>query len=90
MNIRRLLENGTYELGVAHNFNIHGLGEVVCYFNKSGCESEFIEKLEVKLQNGTWKPLQKAFADRDIIPNNLSTEFDFPHSDTEREQGFYY
>lgn len=90
MNIRRLLENGTYELGVSHTFNTHGLGDVVCYFKKAGCESEFIEKLEVKLQDGSWKSMQQAFADKDIIPNNLSTEFDFPHSDTEREQGFYY
>lgn len=90
MRIRRKLDSGEYEYGGATNFNTHGVGEVVCYFKNTGCDLEYIDNLEVQLSNGEWKPMSKAFEDKDIIINNINTEFDEPHSDTEREQGFYY
>lgn len=88
MRVRKKLSDNKYLYGHSSSFNVHAVGEVVCYFDNDSCESEFISDLEVEISSGVWKSMQKAFADKDIIENNLNTAFDIPHSEVEREQGY--
>jgi hypothetical protein len=76
-------------LGEATDFNIHGLGEIVVYFDEGDCSSEFSREYEVQLTSGEWKDMRQAFLDRDIIPNDLNTSFRESRSDAERSQGWY-
>ena len=85
MKVHVISNNQSIE-GTASSFNTHSLDEVVVY-TESDCLSVPMSELEV-IVGSEWKPMQKAFKDRDIIPNNYNTCFDTPHSDEEKHQGF--
>ena len=63
--------------------------ERIVYFGDT-CDSEYIGNLQVKLGKCEYKSMEQAFKDKDIIPNNLNTEFDIPHSAIEKEQGYNF
>ena len=86
---RRNSQGGKWEYGESRTFNIVSLGEVIVYF-KDYCDSVSIDELEVKLSTGEYKGMTQAFADKDIVPNNLNTSFDVPHSEVEKKQGYNY
>lgn len=86
MQVRYKNKHGEYVQGTSSRFNTHGVGEVICYFGDD-CESMFISELEVLIGN-TWKSLGDAFDNKDIVPNNINTDFDEPHSEAEKQQGF--
>ena len=85
MKVRVIYDNQSIE-GTASSFNTHSLDEVVVY-TETDCLSVPMCELEVFV-GSEWKPMQKAFKDRDIIPDNYNTCFDKPHSNEERLQGF--
>jgi len=85
----RVRSKKTGALGEASDFNIHGLGEIVVYFDVGDCSSEFIRDYVVQLTSGEWKDMRQAFRDRDLIPNDLNTSFRESRSDAERAQGWY-
>lgn len=88
LKVRYKGESGKYIYGESSDFNTCGVGEVITYFDDNSCDSMFIHSLEVQLKSGEWKSMQKAFADKDILPNNHNTSFDYPRSNEEKEQGF--
>lgn len=88
MKVRYKTEDGRYVEGQSGNFNTHGLGEIIVYFDDESCDSMYLNPFEVQLKSGEWKGMPQAFKDRDILSNNLNTSFDFPHSEEEKKQGF--
>jgi hypothetical protein len=85
----RVRSKKTGSLGEATDFNIHGLGEIVVYFDEGDCSSEFFREYEVQLTSGEWKDMRQAFVDHDLIPNDLNTSFRESRSDAECAQGWY-
>lgn len=81
--------NNQWEYGESRAFNTIGISEVIVYFGDT-CDSEYIGNLQVKLGKCEYKSMEQAFKDKDIIPNNLNTEFDIPHSAIEKEQGYNF
>lgn len=77
-----------YVYGESNSFNTHGFGEIIVYFDNDTCDSEYMHNFEVQLSSGEWKNMNEAFEDKDIIPDNSNTYFDFPHSIEEKIQGF--
>lgn len=76
-------------LGSSGNFNMHGLGEMIVYFEDGDCSSEFIRDYEVFLkQKQEWKDINQAFKDKDIINDNYNTCFFEPPTEDDRVRGF--
>lgn len=63
-------------------FNTASVSEVL-----TGDDSPDISELDVFV-NGAWKDMRKAFADNDIVPNNLNTSFGPPLNDECRKRGY--
>lgn len=82
--------------GIASQFNIHGLGEMIVYFDddpvtgeSNGMDSVFCRDYEVFLETtGKWKAMDQAFKDRDLINDNYNTRFFEPKTQEDRERGF--
>lgn len=89
MNKLRYKYNGNYIYCTGNCFVPTAPGYVTVYRRDTIDEIE-VSELEIKLSNGTWKNLVKAFNDRDVIEDNLSTEFREPLDVGERFRGFYY
>lgn len=67
--------------GLSGNFNTHSASEVLVYFPDGDATSESSAQLDVQLPGGAWKPMNQAFEDRDIVPNNLNTWFAVPDAE---------
>lgn len=77
-------------LGCSNKFNMHAMSEIIVYFDEGDCDSAFISKYDVFLEvKKTWKPMDEAFRDKDIITDNYNSEFREPYNDAERERGWY-
>ena len=87
MEVRYRNKDGNYSYGNSSRMNTAAMAEAVVYFD-TNCDSIFFSDLEVKLPDGSWKDMNQAFTDKDIVPNNLNTAFDYPHSEQEYAQGF--
>ncbi|BBB91034.1 MAG TPA: hypothetical protein PKA28_10705 [Methylomusa anaerophila] len=81
----------TGDLGYSSKFNLHAMSEIIVYFEEGDCDSAYIDEYDVFLESTkTWKPLNEAFRDRDIITDNYNSEFREPRDAVERERGWYY
>lgn len=80
--------------GQAHQFNTHGLGEMIVGFDNvdgepGGMDSCFIREYDVFLETtGQWKDMNQAFKDHDLINDNYNTRFFEPKTREDRERGF--
>lgn len=88
MKVRYKGNNGKYIYGTSGELNTCGIGEAIVYFDDDSVDSMFMRDLEVQLKDKTWKKLNEAMDNKDIVINNLNTSFSFPHSEAERQQGF--
>ncbi len=70
-------------------FNTHGLGEILVYFDDGSASSEMVSDYDVLLPNGEWKTLGQALKDHDVISDNFNQYLAFPTNDLERERGWY-
>jgi hypothetical protein len=61
--------------GFSGQFNISALDEIVVYFDIGDASSEYIGDYQVQLHDGTWKDLDQAFKDGDVVPNDTNTYF---------------
>jgi len=75
--------------GFTNNFNMHSLSEVIVYFPEGDADSEFISKLEVKLEDGTWMSMLEAFGRRILVPNNYNERFRQARNDIEVKRGWF-
>ena len=75
--------------GHSSTFNTHALSEIVVGFDEGDMDSCFIKDYEVLIKGKGWVDMCQAFSDKDIIPNNLDTDFGVPSNDEERERGWY-
>lgn len=73
--------------GYTDTFNTHALSEVVMYFDDGDADSVFMKDVQIQVGE-EWKDLKQAFADKDIITDNLNTRFGPPRDDAARERGF--
>jgi hypothetical protein len=73
--------------GTATGFNTLSLTEVIVA-GDWGVESVPVTDLEVLLPNEKWKDMSQAFAERDIIPNNLNTTFNVPKTEKDKIRGY--
>jgi hypothetical protein len=85
MNVRYL--NQPDLTGRSLEFNKHAASEVIVLFDDGDATSEFICELAIQLPDGEWKPMKQAFADKDIVPDNLNNWFGFP-SPEEKSRGY--
>lgn len=67
--------------------NTNSLDEVTVYYSDDSIDCESFSDIEINI-DGEWKSAVDAAKDKDIIPDNLNTYYDKPHSDEEFEQGF--
>lgn len=80
----------TGEIAHSGNFNTHGLSEIIVYFFDGDCTSDFIHNYEVYLERkNEWKPLDQAFKDKDVIPDNYNTMFREAKNKEEKERGWF-
>lgn len=77
-------------VGFSVEFNTHGMSEIIVGFIEGDCSSEYIRDYDVYLDStGTWKDMNQAFKDRDIIPNNYNTGFREAESELEMMKGYF-
>jgi hypothetical protein len=69
------------------DLNVHGSGEVIVIYDTDNMELEFLEDIELFIDD-EWVAAKEAFEKKLVIPDNYNTGFDIPHSELEREQGF--
>jgi hypothetical protein len=91
--MRVRLKDKPQATGRASSFNVHAMFEIVMYFDGEdgfdGCDSVYGSDVEVFVTKlGAWKTLSQAMKDRDVITDNLNTEFFEPANDADRERGF--
>ena len=89
MNKLRYKHNGKYIYCTGNSF-VPTAPVYVTVYRGDIIEEIKISELEIKLSNGTWKSLIEAFNNRDVIENNLSTEFREPLNKEEILRAFYY
>jgi len=87
MKVRFILK--PHVTGDARTFSVVGLGEVIMHFDEGGADSVFVEDLQVQLASGEWKLMTKAFADKDIIPDNYNVWFGVPKTPEDQERGYF-
>lgn len=76
--------------GTATNFNTHGLGEMIVYFDDDDCSSEFIRDYDVLIESlGDWVDMREAFDKNLIIPDNYNTWFREPLNLEEEQRGYF-
>ena len=81
----------TGALGTSSRFNTHGLSEIIVDFQDAGMDSDYINKYEVYLEaTQTWKDLELAFKDRDVIIDNYNTRFFEPPTEKDRVRGYTF
>jgi len=77
-------------LGNSTNFNVHGLSEIIVYFDDDSCDSEFIHDYDVYIEStGEWMDMCEAFRMSLVIPDNYNTWFKEPDNETEKERGWF-
>lgn len=65
--------------GTSSQFNIRSVSEVIVHFDDGDATSEFQRELQVFLPaTNSWKDMNKAFADGDIVTDDYNTCF-HPH-----------
>jgi len=76
-------------------FNIHALGECICFWPEGNADSMYFKDLDVFIEATNesddvigWKDMQEAFEDKDIIVDNFNTCFFEPANEEDRERGF--
>lgn len=76
--------------GTSTNFNTHGLGEMIVYFDDDSCDSEYIHDYEALIESlGDWVDMCEAFNKNLIIPDNYNTWFREPLNLEEEKQGYF-
>jgi hypothetical protein len=81
--------------GFSMGLNTHAMAEVIVGFDDDesgqsmGMDSCFLKELQVLLKDGTWKDLEQAFKDKDVITDNYNTDFREPENEEEKEKGWY-
>jgi len=78
--------------GGSSRFNVHALFEVIMYFDEDqgGCDSVPGSDVEVYVEKlAAWKPLGQAIRDRDVITDNVNSEFAEPATLADRERGYW-
>lgn len=76
--------------GTSTNFNTHGLGEMIVYFDDDSCDSEYIHDYDVYIDGtNSWMDMSEAFSRNLIIPDNYNTWFREPVNDEEKERGWF-
>lgn len=85
----KLRHKSTGQVAHASRFNVHGLSEIIVYFEDGGADSDYIHKYDVFLtKTGTWKHMPRAFRDHDLIVDDYNEKFFEPENDEERERGY--
>lgn len=80
----------TGDLGHSSKFNMHAILEIIVCFDEGDCDSDYISNYDVYLESKqTWKPLDEAFRDKDIIEDNYCSEFREPRNEEEKQRGWY-
>lgn len=83
----KLRTRGTHLPCEGYTFNIHAMCEVNVYF-VDDASSMSCSDLDVQLPDGRWMPMSAAFVAREIVPNNLNTEFAVPDNEESRQRGW--
>lgn len=85
----KVRDKKTKHEGTSNKFNMHALSEVIVYWDSEDCSSEFIDNLEVKINN-TWIDLDDAFSRKLVITDNYNSEFREPINLEEQHRGYFY
>lgn len=80
----------TQEHGHSSEFNMHGLGEIIVYYEDGESDSDFIGNFDVLLSSGYWVSLRVALLMHQVITDNYDWRFREPLNDAEKERGYYY
>lgn len=83
----KIIHKKTGELCQSSQFNVSTTGEIIVC-GEDWYDSDFIVNYDVILPDGSQKDLGQAFVDRDVLPNNYNTRFDYPESDEAKERGY--
>lgn len=77
----RIRDKKTKREGITTSFNIHGVSEVIVYWQDGDKTSEFISNLEIWLgYREIWKDMFQAFKDDDLWIDDSNTYFfENPH-----------
>ena len=73
----------------AHQFNIHGIGEMIIQNEEYGADSVYIKDFDVWLESKQeWKDMAQAFRDKDLIIDNYNTIFFELKTQEDKIRGF--
>ena len=83
--------------GFSSEFNVHGLGENILFFEEGDATSEDFDLLEVLIENpvttdvdaGTWVDFKLALTKRYVIGDDYQRWFREPANTRERDRGWY-
>lgn len=80
-------KKGTW-IGESSELNQQAINEIIVVYSDGDKDNEFFKDCEVRLPDGTWKGLQEAFNDHDIITDNYNTYFFAPQNIKDRNRGY--
>lgn len=86
--MRVRLKKNPSAVGYILRLNTHALVEAIVGFEEGDMDSCFFSDLDVLLPNDTWKDLEEAIQDHDVITNNYNTNLSFPQNEEDRKRGF--
>lgn len=77
-------------MGTSSQFNTHGMGEVIVHFDAGDADSMLMGELEVLVGvSCEWVPMDQAFRNRRLIPDNYNRAFREPRTASEQLRGWY-
>jgi len=87
----KIRNKNTGSLGSSNDFNIHGMSEIVVYFEDGDCDSDFIKNYDVYIKDiDEWVDMHEALKQYLIVTDNYNTTFREPRNQGEKQRGWYY
>jgi hypothetical protein len=78
------------DISFSSQFNIHGMSQIIVYFEEGDCSSEYIKDYDVFIERyNDWFDMHEAFNTGMIISDNYDTCFREPISDLEKKRGYF-
>ena len=73
----------------SHQFNTHGIGEIIIQHPDYGADSDYGKDFDVFLESKQeWKDMAQAFKDHDLITDNYNSIFFEPKNQEDRRRGY--
>lgn len=69
-------------------FNLSSHSEIIICNINHGCDSDFINKFEVKINN-KWVLMVDAFKNHNLITDDHNTRFYLPINNEDKKRGYY-